>query len=157
MPSADTRLVQDSSTHCTESCYTYRTCTWLALSAVMFYLLHEGMAAVAWCLTHLAVPPACLTGSGRVVCAAARRLALSYDVCIHCADGEISPPSEKLLTRIRKAHVDMGLDVHGLIVSPDVRMLTAVLMLFARWQQHILLAPVLADWRSMHSAPMCPC
>lgn len=32
-------------------------------------------------------------------------------------DGEISPPDPKILDRIARARVDMGLEVHGLLVS----------------------------------------
>jgi uncharacterized protein with von Willebrand factor type A (vWA) domain len=32
-------------------------------------------------------------------------------------DGEINPPSEELLTSLAKAQDDLGLEVHGLLVS----------------------------------------
>lgn len=35
-------------------------------------------------------------------------------------DGEISPPSEALLNAVRDAHEELGLEVHGLIVSSQV-------------------------------------
>eukprot|EP00878_Enallax_costatus_P047081 GHUV01057462.1.p1 GENE.GHUV01057462.1~~GHUV01057462.1.p1 ORF type:complete len:525 (+),score=160.82 GHUV01057462.1:163-1737(+) len=35
-------------------------------------------------------------------------------------DGEIAPPNQKLLDEIAKAHDDLGLEVHGLIVSSQV-------------------------------------
>lgn len=35
-------------------------------------------------------------------------------------DGEISPPKPETLTRLHRAHDDLGLEVHGLIVAPQV-------------------------------------
>lgn len=35
-------------------------------------------------------------------------------------DGEISPPKQDTLQRLRVAHDDLGLEVHGLIVAPQV-------------------------------------
>jgi uncharacterized protein with von Willebrand factor type A (vWA) domain len=35
-------------------------------------------------------------------------------------DGEIAPPNQELLDGLAKAHEDMGLEVHGLIVSSQV-------------------------------------
>lgn len=35
-------------------------------------------------------------------------------------DGEIAPPNQKLLDNIAEAHDDLGLEVHGLIVSSQV-------------------------------------
>jgi uncharacterized protein with von Willebrand factor type A (vWA) domain len=35
-------------------------------------------------------------------------------------DGEIAPPRQELLDEIARAHEDMGLEVHGLLVSSQV-------------------------------------
>lgn len=35
-------------------------------------------------------------------------------------DGEIAPPSQKLLDALAKANEDLGLEVHGLLVSSQV-------------------------------------
>jgi hypothetical protein len=35
-------------------------------------------------------------------------------------DGEIAPPKQELLDDLAKAHEDLGLEVHGLLVSSQV-------------------------------------
>jgi uncharacterized protein with von Willebrand factor type A (vWA) domain len=35
-------------------------------------------------------------------------------------DGEISPPDERLIEKIKQANEDLGLEVHGLLVSSEI-------------------------------------
>jgi hypothetical protein len=52
-------------------------------------------------------------------------------------DGEINPPSEELLDALAAAHEDMGLEVHGLLVSSRasdaMQRLCTHLHLFKSW------------------------
>lgn len=53
-------------------------------------------------------------------------------------DGEISPPSEEVLDRLQKAHKDLGLEVHGLLVgsrdvSPAMPKICNHLHVFQSW------------------------
>lgn len=57
------------------------------------------------CVKQHDVPPPCVS--------------LQADILM-VTDGEIAPPKQELLDDIAAAHEDMGLEVHGLLVSSQV-------------------------------------